>query len=183
MKTALAVAWRRARWRAVTQLGWHGALGLLLLVAAAAAALAARGFEAERAQLLRRHVAELDQRVRVSAAAASAAVDARDAAWQALPHDRRRGANVAALLKLLEGARIEVSGAQYRMEEAPAGLRRLRVTVPVRGGYAGVRSLVVRVLNEMPNAALDGFELDLDEEAAQLTGQLRLSLFFRKEGA
>lgn len=183
MKARLAVLWRRMQWRAVRQLGWHGALGLVLMAAALAAALAGRGFEAERQQLLQRHVADLDARVRVSAAAASAPMDPRDAAWQALPADSRRGATVAQLLRLLEAARVEVRGAQYRLEDSGAGLRRLRVTVPVRGGYAGVRSLAVTVLNRLPNAALDGFELDSDDENAQLTGQLRLSLFFRKEGA
>lgn len=182
MKPALVVFWRRARWQAVTQLGWHGALGLVLALAAVAAAVVAHDFEAERERLLRRHVADLDARTRLGAAG-PAAPDARDVAWRDLPPDRRRGATVVELLKLLEAARVEVSSAQYRLEDAPAGLRRLRVTLPVRGGYAGLRALVARVLNQMPNAALDGFELDRGEASSQVDGQLRLSLFFRREGA
>jgi len=184
MKPDLLVFWRKSRWLALHRVGWLGALGVALAAAAVALAVATQRLEQERSQLLQRHVAFLDASVRVSAGTpGSAQRDPRDALWEALPSDARRGATVAQLLKLLESAKVEVSGAQYRMEDAGAGLRRLRVTVPVSGAYGGVRSLVVNVLNGLPNAALDGFELDREPDGGLLTGQLRLSLFFRKGAA
>lgn len=184
MKGSLAVFWRRAHWLAVQRVGWVGALGLGLAVAAALLAVASSQLETERSRLLRQHVEFLDRSARVTLAAdGPARRDPRDALWEALPPDARRGATVAELLRLLETAKVEVSGAQYRLEDTEAGLRRLRVTVPVRGGYGGVRNLVVTVLNGLPNAALDGFELDREADDSLLTGQLRLSLFFRKGAA
>jgi hypothetical protein len=172
MKAALAIRWRRWSWFLRHQLGLAGAV---------AAATATQWLDEQRRHVLHKHVAQLDASARLSQVAAPA-IDPRDVAWQAIPGDAERGAVLARLLATLEQARVEVSGAQYRLEDE-AGLRRLRVTVPVRGGYAGVRALAVSVLNGMPNAALDGLELDRDAEAVVVNGRLRLSLFFRKEGA
>lgn len=182
MKAALHLRWRRWSWFAQRQFGLAGAAGAVLVLAAAAAALATGALEDRRQALLHDYALRLDAQSRVTSARTDA-VDPRDAAWQAIPADAERGAAVARLLRLLEAAPVQASGAQYRLEDGEAGLRRLRVTVPVRGGYAGVRALAARVLEALPHAALDGVDLEREAGSSELNGRLRLSLFFRREGA
>jgi hypothetical protein len=51
----------------------------------------------------------------------------------------------------------------------------------VHAAYAPLRVLTATVLNEMPHAALDELDLELQDEDQQLEGKIQLSLFFRKE--
>lgn len=174
----LIAAALRLRWVWRQRMGLAGAGGVAMALAAVAAALAGQALQTQREALLRQHAVRLDTSVRLTSAAPGA--DPRDAAWLAIPVDAQRGANLSTLLALLKRSRAEVTGAQYRLEDAEPGLRRLRVTLPVRGAYSSVRALVVELLNGLPNAALDGLDLEREADSGTVSGRLRLSLFFRR---
>jgi hypothetical protein len=175
----------RLRWQWQRQLGWPGALCLLLLLAAAVMAVAVRpNLQDRQRELLRAHVARLDATVKVAdaASAATAQRDPRDAARDLLPPLAQRGKSVARLLKLLEEAKLTAQRGEYSVEDQAPGLVRLRVSLPVSGGYGALRELVATLLNDMPHVALDSMDLERAADGGgQVSGHLRLSLFFRKE--
>jgi hypothetical protein len=181
----LAAAVNRLRWQWRHKLGWPGVLALLLLLAAAAMALAVRpNLQERQRQMLRAQVARLDATAKVAdaASAATAQRDPRDAARDQLPPVAQRGQSVAQLLRLLEEAKLTAKRGEYSVEDQAPGLVRLRVTLPVSGGYGPMRELVAALLNDMPNLALDSMDFERGADAAGLvSGHLRLSLFFRKE--
>ncbi len=177
----------RLRWWWQQRLGWVGGLALLLLLGAALLPTVLRpAIRQAQADLLRDHVAQLDRLARQRGSPASPQRDirdARDVLLDSLPPVSQRGESVALLLTLLEQAQVGADSADYLAEEQPPGLIRLRVNLPMRGSYPAMRRLVATLLNRLPHAALDGMELERSTEAgvgAALTGQLRLSLYFRK---
>ena len=94
----------------------------------------------------------------------------------------RRGETVAAVLALLEQAKVQADRAEYSAEDEAPGLVRMRVVVPVKGSYAATRDTIAKVLNALPHAALDSLMLERGANPGdELSGQLHLSLFFRKE--
>jgi hypothetical protein len=89
---------------------------------------------------------------------------------------------IGELLVLLGKGGVSADQAEYSAEDVEPGLVRLRVVLPVEGGYGPMRRLVAEVLNAMPYAALDVLELERSSATAvSLNGRLRLSLFFRRE--
>lgn len=180
-----ARAWtNRWRWWARNHLGWPGLAGLVLLIAAAVLGLFVRpSLQAQQRGLLQSYVARLDQTVQVrdSDAQAQAALDPRDLMWEALPTVAERGAVIARFIEKLEAGTTLVERATYENETVAPGLVRTRVTVPVRGSYAGQRELVARVLNALPHAALDSVQMERATETDSLNAQVRFSLFFRQE--
>lgn len=169
----------RLRWIWRQRMGWAGAGGVAMAVAAVTAALAGQTLQSQREALLRQHVVRLDAQVKLSNA--TPGPDPRDAAWLAIPLDAQRGAQMSTLLTLLKRSRAEVTGAQYRLEDTEPGLRRLRVTLPVSGAYSSLRTLVAELLNSLPNASLDGFDVEREADSGVVSGRLRLSLFFRRD--
>jgi hypothetical protein len=134
--------------------------------------------------LLRAHVARLDQATRLASAASAATSlrDPRDVARDALPALTSRGASVGVLLRLLGQTRVLSDRAEYVAEDQEPQLSRLRITLPVRGDYGAVRELIAKMLNQMPNAALDEVLLERVGTAGdEVGGSLRISLFFRRE--
>jgi Tfp pilus assembly protein PilO len=156
----------------------------VLLIAAAVLGLFVRpSLQAQQRGLLQSYVARLDQTVQVrdSEAQAQAARDPRDVMWEALPTVAERGAVIARFIEKLEAGTTLVERATYENETVAPGLVRTRVTVPVRGSYAGQRELVARVLNALPHAALDSVQMERATETDHLNAQVRFSLFFRQE--
>jgi len=108
--------------------------------------------------------------------------DPRDAVRDGLPSLGRRGQVIGELLSLLGTSGVSVDGAEYSAEELEPDLVRLRVVLPVKGGYGPMRRLVFEILNAMPYAALDALELERTSTGGpSLNGRLRFSLFFRRE--
>jgi hypothetical protein len=181
----LRAAVNRLRWQWQRQLGWPGALSVLLLATAATLAVAVRpNLQDRQRELLRAHVARLDATAKVASAASAATAqrDPRDAARDVLPPLSKRGESVARLLKLLEGAKVIAQRGEYSVEDQAPALVRLRVSLPVSGSYGPLRELVATLLNDMPHLALDSMDLErAPEGGGQVTGHLRLSLYFRKE--
>jgi hypothetical protein len=190
MTPALPVASRararvnRMRWWWRRRMGWAGALAMLVLIAAAVVFWAVRpAIAASQRDLLRAHVARLDATARLRGAAPDAGQrDPRDAVRDAFPPVSRRGESIATLLALLEQGRVSADRAEYVAQDEEPGLVRVRMTLPIEGGYGAARQLIAAVLNGLPHAALDGLDLERPSESGErLSGQLRFSLFFRKE--
>jgi hypothetical protein len=183
--TPLRAAANRLSWQWQRQLGWPGLLALALLLATAALALAVRPNLQERQhQVQRAQLARLDSSAKVAdaASAAQSQRDPRDAARDQLPLVAQRGQSVSQLLRMLEEAKLTAKRGEYSVEDQAPGLVRLRVTLPVSGGYGPLRELVATLLNEMPHLALDSMDFERGADAGGLvSGHLRLSLFFRKE--
>jgi hypothetical protein len=176
----------RLRWWWLRRMGWPGLAALLLVLVAGGLEWGVRpAIARQNAQLLHEHVARLDAAARLRASAANVGQrDPRDQLRDSLPPVSQRGESVAALLRLLEVAQLSADRAEYTAEEMEPGLVRLRITVPVQGGYGATRELIASLLNELPNAALDRVELARPAAGAnKLSGQLYLSLFFRREAS
>jgi len=174
----------RARWWWQQNLGMAGALALVLALAAVVIAAAVRPtLSSMQRDLLRAHVARLDAAARSRGPVAETPLrDPRDAVRDAFPPVGHSGMAIATLLPLLEAGNVAADRAEYVYEEQEPSLVRLRVTVPIEGGYGPARRLIGTVLNAMPNAALDAIDLQRTaEHGERLNGQLRFSLFFRKE--
>jgi hypothetical protein len=174
----------RWRWRWTHAMGWPGLGGVLLCVCAAVLAWGARpAISRSQAEMLRAHVARLDAASRQAPTASNvAARDPRDAVRDTFPSLVQRGRVIGDLLVLLGKAGVAADEADYTPEELEPDLVRLRIVMPVNGGYLPMRKLVADILNEMPFAALDSLDLERPAASGQiLHGHLRLSLFFRRE--
>jgi hypothetical protein len=174
----------RLRWWWLQRMGWAGAAAAVLAVAAVVLALTVRpGIADLQRRELQAHVAQLDATVRVAAATpAGNERDPRDSVRDALPSVSRRAESIVQLLSLLDQAKVVVDRAEYTAEDTEPGLVRLRVSLPVQGSYGPARELIGNVLNTMPNAALDGLELERQPDGRDgIGGRLHFSLFFRRE--
>jgi hypothetical protein len=162
--------------------GWPGAAVLLALAVAAALALVVRPLWRQQTQgLLQQHVARLDLTQRLGNAAPGPTRDPRDLARDSLPSVADRGKSVTLLLATLKQSGLEALSGTYAVEDHAPDLVRMKVSIPVKGGYGPLRALVASVLNKLPHAALDSLELDLLADEHQVEGRMQLSLFFRKE--
>jgi hypothetical protein len=174
----------RVRWWWRRRMGWPGAVAVLLLLASAALSWVVRPtIASSQRDMLRAHVARLDAAARLREAGPVAGErDPRDAVRDALPMASRRAESIATLLALLAKAKATADRAEYVAEAENPGLVRVRVTLPIEGSYGSARELIASILNTLPHAALDSVELERPADAGDhLTGQLRLSLFFRRE--
>ncbi len=175
-------AWNRLRWSWQRRVGWPGAAALGIAGISAVLAfglqpmLHERGVAAERAHSAR--LAALAQQQ----ARGEGAAHADAARLRPLPPVQQRGETVARLLDLVAQSGVPIDRAQYAAEDQEPDLSRLRVVLPFDSGYAQTRAAIGRVLNGLPNAALDGIVIERPQaDARSLDGTLRLSLYFRKE--
>jgi hypothetical protein len=80
-------------------------------------------------------------------------------------------------------AGLDLEQGEYRLERPAYGLLAYRVTFPVHGAYAQLRSFVASLLASMPTASLDGLRFERKRAAdAQLDAQIRLTLHLRPDG-
>lgn len=78
---------------------------------------------------------------------------------------------------------LELAQGEYRLERRPEGLWAYRVTLPVRGSYAQLRSFLSAVLAGMPIASLDALRFERKQALdTQLGAQVRLTLHARPTG-
>lgn len=174
------------RWGWQQHWGWPGALALLLLVASAVLAWQVRpDYEREEQELLRNKVRQLSTLARLQSAKPEAARrDPRDEVRDSLPGASQRGAQVRAVLNHVEASGMAIGRVDYVVQAQEPGLQRLRVTLPVTGNYGQLRRLIGRLLNQMPQTALDGLQLDRPADKPELIdATVRLSIFFRAEAA
>lgn len=173
--------------RGARALGWPGLIGLLaLLLAAALCGLAAR-WDGQAAQY-QAQTERLRQELRLKRAAGlqQAQAPATQAQWwQALPAATERQQRLADLLEM--GLRLGLVSArsEHRLSvDAAAGLERLRVSMPVSGGYAQLRQFIAAALQHDAALSLDGLKLRrASPQAAELEAELQWSLHSRVEPA
>lgn len=187
MTAAMEISAARARvnvlrwwWR--RHIGWWGwlfaaaLLGHALLSWALLPSIAAAQREQLHAQLV-----AMDLAARTSVAGVPR-LDPRDKLRNSFPSVSRRGESISLLLDLLRQGQVAADSADYRAEEVDGGLVRLRITLPVSGGYLAIRQLIARILDALPHAALDGLALERPTDSGdRIGGQLRWSLYLRQE--
>ncbi|MDC8785701.1 hypothetical protein [Roseateles koreensis] len=176
--------------RQVRSLGWVGAVALGGLILALAVGLIAQHWDRQTAQLQ----AEADtfrmqirhQRAARLAPAPASAAPATAAQWRAaLPAADQRQQRLADLLEI--GLRLGLLSqrTEHRLTvDTAAGLERLRVTMPVAGGYAQVRQYIAAALQHDPALSLDGLKLRRPTPLApEVEAELQWSLHARSDGS
>lgn len=124
------------------------------------------------------------ERQRVRAPVRQVGLDSRaeqlEAFYALFPPVERLGGELDRLYGLARGSGLELLQGEYRVEKRPAGLIAYRITLPVRGSYAQVRSFAGAVLTKMPIASIDGLRFERKKSAdAQLDAQLRITVHFQ----
>ncbi|MDC8770220.1 hypothetical protein [Roseateles albus] len=149
---------------ALKRLGWPGLLGAAALLLALVLLVQGQRWSAQTAQT-QADMDDLNRQLRSQRAAGllrgTAAAPATAQQWQqALPTADQRQQRLADLLEIglnmgLVGARTE-----HRLTlDTAAGLERLRVTMPLTGGYAQLRAFIDAALRHDPALSLDSFKL------------------------
>lgn len=89
---------------------------------------------------------------------------------------------VEAIHRSAAAEEIQLLRGDYRLEaDRELGVLRYQITLPFSGRYSRVRSFLRRVLQEIPNAAIDGISLQRQGVAEQdLESVIRISLFVRE---
>ncbi len=175
----------RLRWWWQLHMGWAGIAALVLGVAGGTLLATARPqIEAKRNALVREQVAKLDalaqQRAKVVPGEERA--DSRERLHASIPSIAQRGASVAKLLDLAGASGVTFDRAEYASMDQEPNLSRLKVNLPFGGNYAQTRAVIARLLNGLPNAALDSIDIERpNTDLKTLEGTLRLSLYFRKD--
>lgn len=81
---------------------------------------------------------------------------------------------------LAREAKLELMQGEYRLEKRGLGLLAYRITLPVRGTYAQIRSFVASVLKEMPVASVDALRFERRQAVeTQIEAQVRLTIHLR----
>lgn len=167
-------------WRS---LGWPGLLGLAALLLAAVLELGLAGPWSAQQQDLQAEAARLQQRARAQRVRqAQARAEVTPQQWQqALPGPELRQQRLAELLEAGVRAGLVSARTEHRLSiDADAGLERLRVTMPLQGGYAQLRDFIEAALRQDPALSLDGLKLRrAAPQAAELQADLEWSLHGR----
>lgn len=169
--------------RELRSLGVPGLLAGLALLLALGLALLAQRWDAQAAQA-QADADQLRSQIRLLRAAgqAQAAAPATSAQWlAALPPAAERQQRLADLLEM--GLRLGLVSArtEHRLSvDAASGLERLRVTMPLSGGYAQLRQYIGAALLHDPALSLDGLKLRrASPQAAEVEAELQWSLHGR----
>lgn len=174
--------------RQLRSLGWPGLAGLVALIAAAALAFAAQRWDMQAAELQAR-ADRLQARLRVLQASGADQANAEAAVtpdqWhEQLPAASARQQRLADLLEI--GLRIGLSPTrtEHRLSvDQAAGLERLRVSMPLTGGYAQLRHYIEAALAHDPALSLDSLKLRRTSPLApEVEAELVWSLHSRIEG-
>jgi Tfp pilus assembly protein PilO len=165
--------------RQLRGLGWPGLLGALGLAAALALGLAAQRWDREaaalqaRADTLRRTAPARDERATTEAAT--------PAEWlRSLPPAAERQQRLADLLEIGLRLGLTPQRTEHRLSlDADAGLERLRVTMPLTGGYGQLRHFIEAALEHDPALSLDSLKL---RRATPQAGELEAELVWSLHG-
>ncbi len=97
-----------------------------------------------------------------------------------LPPIERLTDELESVYAIARASKLELMQGEYRLEKRNAGPIAYRITLPVRGSYAQIRSFLDAVLKNMPVASVDALRFERKKIAdQQLDAQLRLTLHFR----
>lgn len=171
--------------RLLQGLGGPGLAGLLALLLAAAPGLLAQRWDTQAARL-QAEVDGLRQQLRAQRAGSTSVAPATPQQWQqALPAGALRQQRLADLLELGLRQGLASARTEHRLSvDAGSGLERLRVSMPLSGGYAQLRGFIAAALLQDPALSLDSLKLRRASPlATELEADLVWSLHGRSEGA
>lgn len=180
----LSAALRRqlARLPALRRLGWPGALGLLALLVAGGLELGLAQRWHQEQQALTAQAEQLQRQLRLQRASGAAASQATPEQWRAgLPGPELRQQRLADLLEAGLRAGVSTPRTEHRLSvDGNAGLERLRVSMPVQGGYAALRAFLEQALRQDPALSLDAIKLRRTAPSSpELEAELQWSLHGR----
>ena len=103
--------------------------------------------------------------------------------YSLFPSAAQLGEEVERVHRYARKSGLELAQGEYRLERRPEGLWAYRVTLPVRGSYAQLRSFLSALLAGMPIASLDALRFERKRALdTQLEAQVRLTLHARPTG-
>jgi hypothetical protein len=162
-------------------LGRPGLLGLAALGLAAGVELGLAQRWQHEGQVLQARAEGLQRQLRVQRASGSTEAVTPSQWQQALPEAGLRQQRLADLLELSLRAGLTGSRTEHRLSiDATAGLERLRVSMPVQGGYAQLRGFIESALRQDAALSLDSLRLRRSTpSAAEVEAELVWSLHAR----
>lgn len=166
-------------------LGWPGLAGLAALLMAAVLLLLANRWDVSAAQT-EAEAARLSRQASAQKAGAGVPLAATPQQWQAsLPSAALRQQRLADLLEMGVRAGLAGTRTEHRLTLDPAsGLERLRVVMPVSGGYAQLRQFIGAALTNDPGLSLDSVKLRRATPVApEIDAELVWSVHSRSDGA
>ena len=84
---------------------------------------------------------------------------------------------------LARASGLDIQQGEYRLESRGTGLLQYRVAFPIKGTYAQIRQFVGTTLKDLPIASIDALRFERKRVGdTQLEGQVRLTIYFRREG-
>ena len=88
-----------------------------------------------------------------------------------------------AVYALAREAKLDLMQGEYRLEKRDTGLLAYRITLPIRGTYAQIRTFIGSVLKEMPITSVDALRFERKKTAeTQIDAQVRLTIHLRLAG-
>jgi hypothetical protein len=103
--------------------------------------------------------------------------------YELFPPVSRLPAELDHVYALARDAGLQIQQGEYRLESRGVGLLPYRVTFPMKGTYGEIRQFVGTTLKDMPIASIDALRFERKKVGdAQLEGQVRLTIHFRREG-
>jgi Tfp pilus assembly protein PilO len=169
--------------RQLQSLGTPGIGGALALLLAIGLLLLAHAWDGQ-AAALQTEADALRTSLRARRASAVEAPAVTPQQWQAnLPPATERQQRLADLLEMSLRAGLAGSRTEHRLTlDAASGLERLRVSMPVSGGYAQLRQFIGAALEHDPALSLDSLKLRRNTPmAAEVEAELVWSLHSRIE--
>lgn len=103
--------------------------------------------------------------------------------YNALPGEREAPRETGKILAAAFDAGFDPEKVEYAMARDPdAAFSRYQVTIPVTGPYRDIRSFEMRVLNEIPSAALSEISLRREDALSPVvTARLRFTLYLQRQ--
>lgn len=169
--------------RHMQALGLPGMGGALAVLLAVAMLLLAHAWDGQAARL-QTDADALRSTLRAQRATAVEAPPVTPQQWQAnLPPATERQQRLADLLEMGLRAGLASSRTEHRLTlDAASGLERLRISMPVSGGYAQLRRFIGAALEHDPALSLDSLKLRRNTpQAAEVEAELVWSLHSRIE--
>jgi hypothetical protein len=177
-----AQAWRLRAAYALRRLGLPGALGALCLLAALAVLLLEARPAAQRVAGFAQRQAALQQRAAEPSEPVGAARTPGQqllAFYEDFPATSEIADVLAGVHAIAQAQQLSLDLGEYAVVKTPgARLDRVRITLPVKGGYEPLRQLVFEALRLYPSLALESLSLRRDKVSDEvLDGRLVFMLY------
>jgi Tfp pilus assembly protein PilO len=174
----------RAILAALRRWSWPGLFGLVFLLLACGATLTSRAME-ERTLSTQAHVTVLENRLKQELAPQTTPSASSQEEWLAqLPPATTRQQRLADLLEISIHQGLNITRTEHRLSsDAATGLERVRVSMPLQGSYAQIRSFIGAALQHDPALSLDSLKLRrANLQSSVVDAELVWSLHSRRAG-